>query len=85
MRVETIQLDLRIRVAAIFHKGVVKPVWFEIKGKRVAVQEICYSWSSKEGAATILNYAVWDGKETFELAYDVTAGGWSLRGKKITV
>ena len=83
MRVETVPLNNQIRVAAIFDRGNVKPVWFETQGERVAVQKICYSWSCMEGAATILNFAVWDGKETFELAYNVTAGGWSLRGKKV--
>ena len=69
-----------VKVAVVFEtNGTIVPVWFDANGQRVKVQEVCYRWSHMEGAATILNFAVWDGVQTWELAYNVKAEYWNLR------
>ena len=74
--------DTKVRVAVIFDgTGGIKPVWFEAQGQQVRIEKVCYRWSYMEGAATILNFAVWDGEQAWELAYNVKAGRWMLREK----
>lgn len=78
MLARSIAKDNRIRVAAIFQNGKVKPVWFDLEGKRYDVKEVCCCWDSREGAASILHYSVWDGKDTYELTYNTMKSIWSL-------
>jgi hypothetical protein len=71
-----------IRVAAIFQDGKLKPVWFGLDGNRYDVIEVCYTWESREGAASILHYSVWDGKDTFVLEYNTKNLTWFLSIKE---
>ena len=84
MRVEMLPVNARVRVAVIFEaNGRIKPVWFEISDQRVKVQEVYYTWSYHEGATTILNFAVWDGVQAWELVYNVREGCWILKVQSI--
>ena len=83
MRVEKVPSGM-VRVAVIFEaNGRIKPVWFEANGQRVMVEKVCYTWSYHEGAATILNFAVWDGVQAYELAYNVMKGSWMLKVQSV--
>ena len=52
-----------IRVAAIFGPGNrLRPVWFDWNRKKHTVTEVTYTWKDKEGDATLLHFAVSDGR-----------------------
>lgn len=71
----------RVRVAAIFAPGCqVKPVWFEWRRRKHAITGSPYCWKERAGAATRLHFAVSDGSNLFELAFDVSDQSWTLEG-----
>lgn len=80
-RVETIEQSGNIRVAAVIERGRIKPVWFEQTDKpsrdRVHIKEICYIWSHMEGAAKVINFAVWDGSNSYRLSLNTHDFSWS--------
>jgi hypothetical protein len=68
-----------IRVAVIFGPGTaIRPVWFDWRRRKYAVREVTYSWQERQGEATILHFAVSDGANLFELAYDTAKRTWGL-------
>jgi hypothetical protein len=70
-----------IRVAVIFGPGrQFRPVWFDWRQRKYAVSTVAHSWREQRGGATILHFAVSDGINLFELAYDTVAQTWALNG-----
>jgi hypothetical protein len=68
-----------IRVAVIFGPGNrVAPVWFDWRRRKHAVKEVTYSWQERQGTAVVLHFAVTDGSDLFELAYNTANQLWSL-------
>lgn len=68
-----------IRVAVIFGPGNrVAPVWFDWRRRKHTVKEITYTWQERQGDATILHFAVSDGVDLFELAYNTGNQLWDL-------
>jgi hypothetical protein len=71
-----------IRVALIIEQGKIKPVWFEEVDKpgrdRIFIKQICSQWSSMEGTAKIINFAVWDGTNTYRLSLDTKEFTWKF-------
>ena len=71
-----------IRVALIIEAGRIRPVWFEECGNRasdrVFVQTICQTWAHMDGASRILNFAVWDGANSYRLSLNTRDFTWSL-------
>jgi len=68
-----------IRVAVIFGPGNrVAPVWFDWRRRKHTVREITYTWQERQGDATILHFAVFDGADLFELAYNADSQLWAL-------
>lgn len=68
-----------IRVAVIFGPGSsIKPVWFDWRGVKYTIREITYAWQEREGNALILRFAVTDGADLYELAYNSVSRVWSL-------
>jgi len=69
----------QIRVAVIFGPGSqIRPVWFDWRRRKHEVREVTYSWQDRRGEATILHFAVSDGVNLFELAYDAAGQLWAL-------
>ncbi len=69
----------QIRVAVIFGPGSqIRPVWFDWRRRKHEVREVTYSWQERQGEATILHFAVSDGANLFELAYDAVSQVWAL-------
>jgi hypothetical protein len=77
-RAETIPTEYPIRVAVVFEKGRIRPVWFEVGSTRIRIQEVCYVWKHHEGVAFIVSFAVWDGQSTYELHYNTLSRVWRL-------
>ena len=68
-----------IRVAVIFGPGnSIRPVWFDWGRRKYEVREVTYSWQERQGEATIHHFAVSDGANLFELAYDAVGQVWAL-------
>ena len=68
-----------IRVAVIFGPGdQVRPVWFDWRRRKHEVREVTYSWQERQGEATIHHFAVSDGANLFELAWNSTSRVWLL-------
>lgn len=68
-----------IKVATIFEKGRLRPVWFICEGRKYSVKEITYEWRSREGASRIYHYAVSNGANIFELVFNDKEMTWQLR------
>jgi hypothetical protein len=67
-----------IRVAAIFGRGQMQPVWFDWKGRQVRVRETAFIWTTREGSVEIVHYSVTDGVNLYELSFDRGSMQWSL-------
>ncbi|MFA5098161.1 MAG: hypothetical protein WC490_06025 [Candidatus Margulisiibacteriota bacterium] len=67
-----------IKVATIFDKGKIKPVWFINDGRKYLVREINYEWVKKNGASKVHHFAVSDGTNTFELSFDDIELIWKI-------
>ena len=68
-----------IRVAVIFGPGNrVAPVWFDWRQRKYTVREVTYSWRERQGEATVFHFAVSDGADLFELAYNADSQLWDL-------
>jgi len=69
-----------IRVAVIFGPGNrLEPVWFDWRRRKYTVREVTYTWRERRGEKTILHFAVSDGANLFELAYDAAGQLWALK------
>jgi len=84
--VETKKSEASIRVALIIEQGKIRPVWFEEIDKpgrdRVFVKQICSVWSHQEGAVKFINFAVWDGTNTYCLSLNTRDFTWEYGIKK---
>lgn len=68
-----------IRVAVIFGPGNrVAPVWFDWRRRKHTVREVTYSWRERQGEATVFHFAVSNGADLFELAYNADSQLWAL-------
>jgi hypothetical protein len=67
-----------IRVAAIFARGEVRPVWFDRKGRQVRVRETAFSWTTREGNTGILHFSVTDGQNLYEICFNTGTMDWKL-------
>ena len=73
------QIREEIRVAVIFGPGNrVAPVWFDWRRRKHTVKEVTYTWQERQGEKTILRFAVSDGADLYELAYDTASQLWTL-------
>jgi hypothetical protein len=56
----------------------IRPVRFQWSGKFREVQDITYSWTTKEGQSSIYHFSVTDGNALYELSFNVTSLLWKL-------
>ena len=80
--VQTNESHAKIRVALIIEGGKLRPVWFEFldnpASDRIHIKEISYVWSHMEGTARIINFAVWDGANSYRLSLNTKDFTWSM-------
>lgn len=67
-----------IKVAAVFSRGEIRPVWFAWKGRQIRVSETTFTWKTREGSAAILHFSVTDGQGLYEICYNAETMGWRL-------
>jgi len=70
-----------IKVIAVFDRGVT-PVKFRWRGRLYAIREVTHSWSTMDGASSILHFSVTDGQTLFELAYNRASLRWSIEASE---
>jgi len=79
---QTIESSANIRVALIIEAGKIKPVWFEDPDKpsmdRIFVKQICQIWSHLEGSTKVINFAVWDGSNSYKLSLNTREFTWGF-------
>ena len=69
----------KVKVAVLFELGKIRPVWFQVAGKKpVQISEICAIWYCHRGAAKIISFEIWDSQERFSLEYNTQALSWRL-------
>lgn len=69
-----------VRVAVIYEpERKPRPVWFDLEGEQVKVQEVTYFWEYHEGSALIKQYSVQTEKGLFELKFNTLAQTWELK------
>jgi hypothetical protein len=80
--VQTNRSPAKIRVALIIEGGKLRPVWFEEVDNpardRIQIKQISYVWTQMEGAAKVINFAVWDGSNSYLLSLNTKAFTWSM-------
>src|ERR1035441_9635920 len=82
--VQTIKSPAKIRVALIIEGGNIRPVWFETVDNpardRIHIKQISYVWTHMEGVAKIINFAGWDGTNSYCLSLNTKDFTWN-RGR----
>ena len=68
-----------IKVATIFEKGKIRPVWFLYEGRKYIVKDINYEWTKKNGQSKVYHFAVSDGTNSFELRFDDREMTWKIQ------
>ena len=56
----------------------IRPVRFTWSGKLRDIQDITYTWTTKEGRSSIYHFSVTDGNALYELSFNVTSLLWTL-------
>ena len=73
-----VEIDEPIKVAAVFFREEVKPVWFSRRGTQIKIKETAFTWKSREGSAVILHLSVTDGQGLYEVCYNMESLGWRI-------
>ena len=69
----------QIKVIAVFGENrKLKPLKFFWKNREYSIKSVTYTWSSRKGNNTIYHFAVTDGSNLYELAYDSEKLIWSV-------
>lgn len=80
--VQTQFSNTRIRVAVVIEGGKIKPVWFEETNRpardRVFIKSVDSVWSTMDGAARVINFAVSGEGNCYHLAFNTREFTWRL-------
>jgi hypothetical protein len=67
----------KISVLASFTAGI-RPIKFKWSGRLITVQEVTYTWRSREGQASVHHFSVTDGTSLYELSFHTQSLVWRL-------
>lgn len=77
--IRTVHKTDKVKVAAIFEPGGIKPVWFQIAGAEpVRISQVCAAWYRTQGSAQIITFEIWGNREKYSLEYDTGSLSWSI-------
>ena len=71
-------LDSIIKVGAVFTGSTIVPKWFVWESRKYFVKSVDYTWNDKQGQEKLIMFAVSDGTNTYELAYNTVRLNWVL-------
>ncbi|UCD85924.1 MAG: hypothetical protein JSU92_06960 [Deltaproteobacteria bacterium] len=73
------KVDEQIEVGAVFGgRRKIIPRWFIWNGRQYRIKEITYTWSERQGRASIHYFSATDGINLFELYYNSESMLWFL-------
>jgi len=61
----------------------IKPVWFIWKGKQYRIKEVTYTWTNKEGSASVHYFSVTDDQNLYEISYNAETMVWVLMAVEV--
>lgn len=67
-----------VKAGVVFSGNKITPKWFIWTNKKYDVKSVNYTWKTKSGRSNIQHFAVSDGTNVFELAYDTESAKWEL-------
>jgi hypothetical protein len=73
-----IVIDEPVKVAAVFSRGTIRPVWFAWNGRQVRIKETTFIWTTFEGSSTVHHFSVSDGKRLYEICFQSDNLHWRL-------
>lgn len=76
----SLELNEPITVGAVFAPGSIRPAWFVWRGRRYKVDEVPYTWESREGLARLSHFSVVSGANVYAVCYNPVGASWELRG-----
>ncbi len=56
----------------------IKPVWCIWKERQYRIKEVRYTWTNKEGSASLHYLSVTDGQNLYEISYNTETMVWKL-------
>ena len=56
----------------------IRPVRFRWSGRLLPINDITYSWKTRDGESIIYHFSVSDGKTLYELSFNTTSLLWKL-------
>jgi hypothetical protein len=69
-----------IRVAVIYEpERKPKPIWFDLDGEQIRIQEVCYFWQSHQGKAQLNHYSVQTEQGLYELIFNTLDQTWRVQ------
>jgi len=74
----TTDIQQKVKVGAVFEGLKVTPKWFLWCGKKHAIEQVTFTWKTKEGDAQVIHFAVTDGATGFELSFNQKSLQWTL-------
>lgn len=72
----------KVSVLASFTGGI-RPIKFKWSGKLITVQEVTYTWRSREGQASVHHFSVTDGTSLYELSFHTQSLIWKLENIEV--
>jgi hypothetical protein len=73
-----IVIDEPVKVAAVFSRGTIRPVWFAWNGRQVRITETTFIWTTFERSSTVCHFSVSDGKGLYEITFNKENLGWRI-------
>jgi len=67
----------KVSVLASFTADI-RPIKFKWSGRLITVQEVTYTWRSREGQASVHHFSVTDGTSLYELSFHTQSLVWRL-------
>ncbi len=72
-----------IRVGVVFGADCIggkkiKPVWFTWKERQYRIKEVTYTWTNKEGSASVHYFSFFDCQNLYEFLYNNVTLLWKL-------
>jgi hypothetical protein len=69
----------RVTVGAIFGSGSgIRPAWFHFGGRKVRIERTNYSWTERQGQATLHHFSVSGGGDIYHLVFSSEDLTWHL-------
>ncbi len=67
-----------IKVATIFNKGKIFPVWFEWNSCKFPIDKVLYRWEERKGRGQIFYFSVLSSGEHYNISFDSENFTWKI-------